>query len=125
MRLKWTIILAVLFLAANAGPVMAMGLGQEPAPAEVPAAVLLLIPVLAGGAGVRVVNLLKELLNWTQPEDAKKNTWLAFGVCGALAVMALLLTNQALPTDPQTLAAWIGVAFSTATLIYKQMQVAK
>lgn len=90
--------------------------------AEVPQAVLLLIPVLVGSLGIPLINWLKKQFNFTGDSASVKNTWLSFGVSLVLAVFALVVTNSLTPlAGPETLVLWISLAFSTATLIYKSL----
>jgi len=98
-------------------------LPEDSPPVHVPEAVLLLIPVLVGSIGIPVINWLKLQFGWTKPEDKPKNLWLSFGVSMALAIIALLITGSFVPlTGPNTFVAWISLAFTVATLIYKSMQ---
>jgi len=92
--------------------------------AEIPQAVLLIIPVLVGSLGIPLINWLKVQFGWTKPEDKPKNTWLSFGVAMVLAVFALAITNSLVPlAGPETLVLWVSLAFSTATLIYKSITI--
>jgi hypothetical protein len=123
-RMFFSLTLCLVLLLVLAFPAMAAGPaspGAAPGP-DIPEAVLLLIPALVGGIGIPVINRLKLALGWTTPEDKNKNLWLAFGVSMALAILALLLTNSFLPLGgPDTVVAWITLAFSVATLIYKSL----
>jgi hypothetical protein len=106
-------------------PVLAAapGQGDQPQPPKVPDEVLLLIPVVTGWIGTKFIDFLKQVFGWTTPADKRKNVWLSLGVSAALAILLLLITGSFVPlTGPNTFIAWISVAFTTATLIYKSMQ---
>lgn len=107
-------------------PVMAAAPGEDPPPVQIPEAVLLLISAGAGGLCVKVVNWLKVLFGWIQPEDKVKNVWLTFGVAVIASVLLLLITSSFVPlTSPEMLVTQAGVIFSVATLLYKTMSKAQ
>ena len=116
------LLFSVLLNAVQAAPIAQTAPPGQPAPAQVPDAVLLLIPVFAGGVAVKVINGLKQILGWTADADKLKNIWLSFGVCMAIAILLLLITSSFVHlAGPETFVAWIFMAFSTATLLYKSL----
>ena len=76
------------------------------------------IAALAGFVGVPVVNFLKAQLGWT----GKASVVLTTAVSIVLGVAAMFITAQLnLPTTytPEAIAEFVGIVFSTSTLVYK------
>jgi hypothetical protein len=115
------LLVTVIIMPASAMPPAIVSKADAPPP--VPDSVLLLIPILVGSVGVPLVNWLKKTLGWVTDADRIKNVWLTFGVSLGLAILSLLITQSFAPIGgPETLVTWLGLTFTVATLIYKNMQ---
>ena len=76
------------------------------------------IAALSGGVGIPVVNFLKGKLGWS----GKASVALTTAVSVVLGVAAMFITGQlGLPTEftPEAIAGFVGVVFSTATIVFK------
>jgi hypothetical protein len=124
-RLTQVFIIALTLLLSIAFPVLAGAIfPADSPPVVVPESVLLLIPVIVGSLGIPIINWLKKIFNFTGDQAKVKNTWLSFCVSFVLAVFALAITNSLTPlTGPETVILWVSMAFSTATLIYKSVEI--
>jgi hypothetical protein len=116
------LVLALLLTLMLTTTAFAAAPNQTGEPITVPPEVVMLVQVLAGSLAVPIITQLKQLFQWTNDTDGKKNIWLSFGVCLLLGVLALAVTGKFAPiTNPMELIYSLGLAFSTATLIYKNL----
>jgi predicted neutral ceramidase superfamily lipid hydrolase len=85
---------------------------------ELSVEVISLVALVSSILVVPIVNFLKAKLNY----DGRKAVWLTFGVVVIFAVLVGILGKVlVVPTDPDDLIYMVGIVFTIATLIYKNI----